>query len=156
MQISSYLCATYYIFSANKLAGPIAFNAVLSQSQPVLRYNQPIVFDHAITNIKNLYNTYNGHFTAIVKGVYAFFVMLNNTPRHSVSAQLLKNGAEVGTVLAHGFKSDNGSYITSTLATIVELNPGDVIWVQNQYSFLSNEEWDGRWSYFSGHLIGST
>ncbi|XP_053387536.1 complement C1q tumor necrosis factor-related protein 3-like [Mercenaria mercenaria] len=136
---------------------PVAFTAGLTKTITNMGTKQQIVFDSVFTNVGNGYNTLNGHFTAPFSGVYAFFVVITNTPTHSCSVQLLRNGYFIGHVLAHtkAKSTKDGNYLTSTLAVTVKLQRGDHVWVQNEYAFSAVEQLDGyNWSMFSGHLIG--
>ena len=133
---------------------PVAFTASLSNTIPNLGSHQQIVFDHVITNVGNGYSTSHGHFTAPIRGVYVFFVVITNIPGHSSSVQLLKNGAMISQALAHGGSQNNQLHVTSTTTATVTLEQGDEVWVQNEGIYSTVEELDGYyWSSFSGHLI---
>jgi hypothetical protein len=133
---------------------PVAFTTTLSNTISNMGSHQQIVFDHVITNVGNGYSPSHGHFTAPIRGVYIFFVVITNVPRYSSSIQLLKNGGWIGSALAHGSNQNSDLFVTSTIAATVELQAGDEVWVQNEYSFSSVEELDGAgFSSFSGHLI---
>ena len=135
---------------------PVAFTAGLSKTLTNVGSDQHIVFDNVITNVGNAYLSSHGYFIAPVRGVYIFFVSLTNIPEHSASAALYKNGQWIGHVLAHGTTSNSGMFVTSTLASTVQLEIGDEVWVQNRYSFSDVEEIDGgNWSYFTGHLVNA-
>ena len=135
---------------------PVAFTASLSKTLTNVGSDQHIVFDNVITNVGNAYLSSHGHFITPVKGVYIFFVSLTNVPEHSASAALIQNGQWIGHVLAHGSASNSGLYVTSTLASTVQLDIGDEVWVQNTQSFSDVEEIDGyNWSYFTGHLVNA-
>ncbi|XP_060570770.1 complement C1q-like protein 4 [Ruditapes philippinarum] len=131
----------------------VAFTAGLSRTITNMGSHQQIVFDHVITNVGNGYSPSHGHFTAPIKGVYVFFVVITNTPGYSSSVTLLRNGGWIGYALAHGGSQNNNLYVTSTIAVTIELQQGDEVWVQNEYAFTSVEElYGGNWSTFSGHL----
>ncbi|XP_045193153.2 complement C1q tumor necrosis factor-related protein 3-like [Mercenaria mercenaria] len=135
---------------------PVAFTAGLTKTITNLGTKQAIVFDNIFTNEGNGYNSLSGHFTAPVRGVYAFFVVITNIPGHSCSVQLLRNGHFLGHVLAHTKAKTNGNFLTSTLAVTARLKKGDQVWVRNEYAFSPVEQMDGNnWSVFSGHLIGA-
>ncbi|XP_053387535.1 complement C1q-like protein 4 [Mercenaria mercenaria] len=135
---------------------PIAFTASLQNTITNMGSHQQIVFDYVITNIGNAYSPSHGHFTAPIRGVYAFFVMITDIPGHSASIQLLKNGQWIGHALANGSSQDGNLYVTSTLPVVVQLQKGDEVWVQNEGSFSTVEELDGgSWSSFSGHLVAA-
>lgn len=134
----------------------VAFLAYLSEPITNLQSNQHVVFDKVITNIGNAYNKSSGHFIAPIDGVYVFFVMLSNIAGNSVTVIVLRNGLWIGKVAAYGSITDNGILVTSTSAVPVELQYGDEVWVQNEYTYLAHEEVAGyKQSSFSGHLITS-
>ncbi|XP_045183816.2 complement C1q-like protein 4 [Mercenaria mercenaria] len=133
---------------------PIAFTAGLSRTIQNMGTKQIIVFNNVFTNVGNGYNPYSGHFTAPVRGVYAFFLVITNIPGYSCSVQLLRNGQFIGSLLAHS--KENRNFLTSTLAVTAKLKKGDRVWVQNAYGFSPVEKMDGNnWSMFSGHLVGA-
>lgn len=128
--------------------------ASLSSTLSNVGQHQHIVFDNVITNVGGGYHSSSGHFTAPVAGVYAFYVSLTNIPQHSASVVLYRNGKWIGHVLAHGSATNSGLYVTSTLPSVVQLEAGDEVWVQNEHAFSNVEEIDGgNWSYFTGHLV---
>ncbi|KAH3710163.1 cerebellin-3-like [Dreissena polymorpha] len=153
--ISDQLTARVAALEVNKRAffpGPVAFHATLGNTIENVGDHQHIVFDNVITNIGGGYSPVDGHFTAPVRGAYAFFVVLTNTPGHSASIQLLRNGGWLGSVLADD--ESNVSYTTSTLAVTAQIEAGDQVWVQNELKFSAQEQIDGaNWTSFSGHLI---
>ncbi|XP_060570768.1 complement C1q tumor necrosis factor-related protein 3-like [Ruditapes philippinarum] len=134
----------------------VAFLAYLSEPITNLQSTQHVVFDKVITNVGNAYNKFSGHFIAPVDGVYVFFVMLSNVAGKSVTVIVLRNGLWIGKVAAYGSITDKGLLVTSTSAIPVELQYGDEVWVQNEYTYLAHEEVAGyKQSSFSGHLITS-
>ncbi|KAH3710147.1 complement C1q-like protein 2 [Dreissena polymorpha] len=136
----------------SNLEGPIAFTATVVNTLEHLGDHQHIIFDHVITNIGDGYSPLHGHFTAPVRGAYAFFVVLTNTPGHSASAELQRNGQWIGKVLAD---DETTHWTTSTLAVTTQLEAGDQVWVQNEDKYSGQEQIDGNdgWTSFSGHLI---
>ncbi|KAH3710151.1 C1q-related factor-like [Dreissena polymorpha] len=131
--------------------GPVAFTATLVNTIEHVGDHQHIVFDRVITNIGDGYSPVSGHFTAPVRGAYALSVVLTNTPGHAASVVLIRNGQSLGQVLADD--ESNVAYTTSTLAITAQLEAGDQLWVQNEYTFSGQEQIDQEWTYFSGHLI---
>ncbi|XP_060604049.1 complement C1q-like protein 4 [Ruditapes philippinarum] len=121
----------------------VAFTAGLSRTITNMGSHQQIVFDHVITNVGNGYSPFHGHFTAPIKGVYVFFVVITNTPGYSSSVTLLRNGGWIWYALAHGGSQNNNLYVTSTIAVTIELQQGDEVWVQNEFAFTSVEELSG-------------
>jgi hypothetical protein len=132
----------------------VAFTAGLSRTITNMGSHQQIVFDHVITNVGNGYSPFHGHFTAPIKGVYVFFVVITNTPGYSSSVTLLRNGGWIWYALAHGGSQNNNLYVTSTIAVTIELQQGDEVWVQNEFAFTSVEELSGgNWSTFQDILL---
>ncbi|WAR10569.1 C1QT3-like protein, partial [Mya arenaria] len=106
--------------------------------------HQHIVFDNVITNVGGGYNALQGHFTAPIRGVYVFHVVITDTPTHAASVQLLHNGKWIGHVLADDV---GNAYQTSSTVASVQLEKGDQVWVQNEYAFSGTESIDGgSWS----------
>lgn len=143
-------------FLAQSSSGSVAFMASITKTLPNVGSHQHIVFDRVITNVGGGYSASTGHFTAPVAGIYAFFVALTNRPQHSASVDLYHNGKWVGHVLAHGSATNSDLFVTSTLPSVVQLQAGDEVWVQNESSFSDVEEIDGyNYSYFTGHLVNA-
>jgi hypothetical protein len=89
-----------------------------------------------------------------VFGTYAFFVTATNTPGHSTSLSLMKNGQRQSVTLAHGTASTPSQWETSTMCAMLLLNEGDEVWVQNESKFSTTEDLDGHnYSSYSGFLI---
>ncbi|KAL3854176.1 hypothetical protein ACJMK2_013454 [Sinanodonta woodiana] len=130
----------------------VAFTALLTNTITTMGDHQQIVFDNVLTNVGNGYSSRHGYFSAPVSGVYAFYLTVTNVPGVSASLVLMKNGLSLAPVLAHG--TDQNGWQTSTIATMVKLNAGDDVWVQNEGHFSNVEELDGYgYSSFSGHLV---
>lgn len=143
-------------FLADSSLVPVAFMATITNTLHNVGTHQHIVFDKVITNVGSGYKASTGHFIAPRAGVYAFFVALTNTPQHSASAVLYRNGKWIGHVLAHGTATNTDLYVTSTLPCVVTLFAGDEVWVQNEYEYTAVETIDGyNWSYFTGYLVNA-
>ena len=133
---------------------PVAFTAHLSKTIQNIQPHHHVDFDNVITNIGGAYNAGTGHFVAPVFGTYAFFVTATNTPGHSTSLSLMKNGKWQSVTLAHGSSSTPTQWETSTMCAMLLLNEGDEVWVQNEAKFSTTEDLDGyNYSSFSGFLI---
>ncbi|XP_045198903.2 complement C1q-like protein 4 [Mercenaria mercenaria] len=133
---------------------PVAFTAHLSTTIHNVPPHQHVSFDHVITNIGGAYSASTGHFVAPVFGTYAFFVTATNTPGHSTSLALMKNGQWQSVTLAHGTEATPTQWETSTMCTMLLLTSGDEVWVQNEAKFSTTEDLDGyNYSSFSGFLI---
>ncbi|XP_052814708.1 complement C1q tumor necrosis factor-related protein 3-like [Mya arenaria] len=131
--------------------GAVAFTAYLSNTLATVGPHQHIVFDNVITNVGGGYNALQGHFTAPIRGVYVFHVVITDTPTHAASVQLLHNGKWIGHVLADDV---GNAYQTSSTVASVQLEKGDQVWVQNEYAFSGTESIDGgSWSSFVGYLV---
>lgn len=133
---------------------PVAFTAHLSTTIKNISPHQHVSFDNVITNIGGAYNAATGHFVAPVFGTYAFFITATNTPGHSTSLSLMKNGQWQAVTLAHGTEQTPTQWETSTVCAMLLLNEGDQVWVQNEGKFSTTEDLDGyNYSSFAGFLI---
>ena len=82
--------------------------------------------------------------------------MVTNTPGHSASLSLIKNGQTLSVSLAHGTGQTANQWETSTISVSVELNTGDEVWVQNEAKFSAVETLDGYlYSSFTGVLVNA-
>ena len=79
----------FKIFTA--FEGPVVFIVASVNTIKQMVDHKHIVFDHVKTNIGDGYSLVNGHFTSPVRGAYAFFVVLTNTPGHSASVDFKRN-----------------------------------------------------------------
>ncbi|XP_060604556.1 complement C1q-like protein 4 [Ruditapes philippinarum] len=153
-QMQTQLNASSALIHSTPHAQPIAFTAHLSKTIVSIQEHHHVSFDNVITNIGGAYNKETGHFVAPVFGTYAFFVTATNTPGHSTSLTLMKNGQWQSVTLAHGTASTPSQWETSTMCAMLLLNEGDEVWVQNEAKFSTTEDLDGyNYSSYSGFLI---
>ncbi|KAK7162447.1 hypothetical protein R3I93_006677 [Phoxinus phoxinus] len=138
----------------NKGRVKVAFSATLSAFS--LKFIGPsanattLVYENALTNIGNAYDTNTGIFTAPVKGVYYFNFVLFNVRGMSTGVRMLKNGHHV--VSATDNPPEQDTEDTASNAVSLLLEEGDRI---------NLELWENRRVYtdgnrrntFSGHLL---
>ena len=116
----------------------------------LLGHHQTVVFNQAITNIGNAYNTDSGIFTAPVAGSYAFFLSQMTPALHnSLFLVITKNGDVIlDVVFSEGSSSENYDQGSSLVTT--HLVVGDQVWVrQNSGDAVRG----GNWTIFSGFLL---
>lgn len=107
-------------------------------SEKIIRFRQ------VIYNGQSHYSTQTGQFTCAIRGVYQFsFVCTSFFPIGSVD--LWRNGE----LVLHGFKVYQGGRQTTTGDTVLQLEPGDRVWME------AGEGTNGLStnSFFSGHLL---
>ncbi|XP_056121590.1 cerebellin-2-like [Rhinichthys klamathensis goyatoka] len=140
----------------NKERVKVAFSATLSALENTHKFIGPyadavsLVYENALTNIGNAYDTNTGIFTAPVKGVYYFNFVLFHHHAMPTGVRLLKNGHHVvgATDSAPGLDTED----TASNAVCLLLEKGDRI---------SLQLWENRRVYtdgnrrntFSGHLL---
>lgn len=123
-----------------------AFFAHLANPTPSV--GSTIVFNSVDLNIGSHYNASNGIFTAPVAGVYQINVVLLSNSGTTIGIDLLKNGVRYAateeTFGSTAFKS-------TTCTVVVSCSTNDTVRVllKNGSAYES-----GRYSYFSGFLIG--
>lgn len=115
---------------------------LLSQS---LSFNTEValVFSNALTNIGGGYNAVTGIFTAPLGGVYVFICKITDI-QNSVGPTIyfVKNGASQSFNI--GNEGHTNSFRSSSSSSIVlELSPGDRVWVKvvGVFSFHENYRW---------------
>ncbi|KAL2102953.1 hypothetical protein ACEWY4_002121 [Coilia grayii] len=110
----------------------------------------PLVFKEVITNIGSAYNPNTGVFTAPVRGVYHFVLILYGDGHASIptGASLYKNGNYI--VIA--YSKQPSQYVKPSNVASLVLEVGDVVYVK-----LHPKAWvrdnGSRHTTFSGHLL---
>lgn len=106
----------------------VAFTAMRSQS---LSFNteRALVFSNALTNIGGGYNAVTGIFTAPLGGVYVFICKITDI-QNSVGPTIyfVKNGASQSFNI--GNEGPTNSFRSSSSSIVLELSPGDRVWVK--------------------------
>ncbi|XP_051748025.1 cerebellin 14 isoform X1 [Ctenopharyngodon idella] len=134
----------------------VAFSATLSALGNNHKFIGPykeatsLVYENALTNIGNAYDTNTGIFTAPVKGVYYFNFVLFNPHAMSTGLRLLKNGNFV--VGATDNPPGQDTEDTASNAVCLLLEQGDQIHLQlweNRHIYTDGN----RRNTFSGHLL---
>ena len=92
----------------------------------------PFIFDTAMLNIGNHYNTATGRFTAPIAGVYHFFVefLANDTNTDTVDTRFYVNG--VMTQNGSTYAPSTGSYRKVLMSSLIQLSANDVVDVRTQ------------------------
>ncbi|XP_054829071.1 complement C1q and tumor necrosis factor-related protein 9A-like isoform X2 [Eublepharis macularius] len=130
-----------------------AFSVGLTVATKLPPCNIPIRFDKVMYNGLNHYNTATGKFTCVVAGVYYFTYHITVYSRN-VRVALIKNGIKV----LHTVDRYQGAEDQASGGTILELQPGDQVWLQAH----GGETYNGLYAdpdddtTFSGFLLFST
>lgn len=122
-----------------------AFSVTRQTSQYPLK-NVPVIFNHAITNTNDDYDTTTGKFTCRLPGVYYFVFHSSHTANLCVS--LLKNQRKMASFCDH----QTNSMQVSSGGTLLHLAAADEVWLGvNDYNGMvgiANSD-----SIFSGFLL---
>jgi len=121
----------------------VAFYATMSSSSEHLGQNQEIVFDHAVTNVGNVYNRHHGTFVAPTRGVYFFSVSLWDPENTKTWGHFMVNNIIIAKLAIYGHQA--------LQFIIVELNQGDSVSVQN--TALDKSFRGDYYSTFGGFLL---
>ncbi|XP_017327555.1 adiponectin isoform X1 [Ictalurus punctatus] len=134
----------------------VAFSATLSTltsgSRNIGPYSErrTLVYENALTNVGNAYNPKTGIFTAPVKGVYYFSIVLFNAFDNSTGLSLMKNGEAIVSVSDNPPRADTEDTAGNSVSLLLE--KGDRVYLE----LLENRKvYTDRWrrNTFSGHLL---
>ncbi|XP_033729305.1 cerebellin-1-like [Pecten maximus] len=131
-------------------ANNVGFSASLSTST-ALGDHQIVVFDTILTNDGNGYDSKSGHFTAPLPGLYAFSVTaMCSGSEAELHVAIIKDGQRIASVFANGNHYDNGSKLV-----VVQLQAGQMVWVEHFADQSGNKIFGTSYSSFSGFLINA-
>lgn len=106
----------------------VAFTATRTQSLS-FRTDTTLVFSNAPTNIGGGYHAVNGVFTAPLGGVYVFICKITEGQNsEGPTIYFVKNGASQGSNV--GNEGPTNSFRSSSSSIVLELIPGDRVWVK--------------------------
>ncbi|OWF34475.1 caprin-2-like [Mizuhopecten yessoensis] len=128
----------------------VAFYSYTNIQLTNLGINQPIIFNHVVTNLANPYHSGTGVFHCGVSGVYVFNIHLLALPGKNFEAELAKNGAAVSWIYAGG---QGGTYDHGGNTAILELVVGDEVWVRTVLGTDQGATLDYMFSSYSGFLL---
>ncbi|XP_017327552.1 adiponectin [Ictalurus punctatus] len=111
---------------------------------------QTLVYKSALTNIGNAYDTNTGIFTAPVRGVYYFNVVLFNANPPSTGVEIMKNGVLLAAVTDNTPGHDSEDTASNSVTLLLE--KGDQIYNELLVNRKVYTDSAGRNS-FSGHLL---
>ncbi|KAK7506691.1 hypothetical protein BaRGS_00002166 [Batillaria attramentaria] len=129
-----------------KVAFQVRFSAAISVD---VTNHQTLVFDVVELNQGGAYDKDTGFFTAPVSGLYQFHVHLAHTPPGRVQVFIVRNGREVAEVESSG---DDAYMDRSSNSVVVQLSPGDKVWVRRDNGDVTKIQGGYRTS-FSGILV---
>lgn len=120
--------------------------SVTRQTSQYPSKNLPVVFNHAITNTNNDYDTATGKFTCRVPGVYYF--VFHNSHTANLCVILLKNQRKMASFCDH----KTNSMQVSSGGTLMHLAAADEVWLGvNDYNGMVGIASSD--SIFSGFLL---
>ncbi|KAK7158539.1 hypothetical protein R3I94_004997 [Phoxinus phoxinus] len=143
------------LITENKGRVKVAFSATLSALKDSHKFIGPsenaisLVYENALTNIGNAYDTNTGIFTAPVKGVYYFNFVLFNT-QGTTGVSMLKNGHHVVSATDNPPVMDTEDTVSNAVSLLLE--EGDRISLQLWGSRRIYADGNRR-NTFSGHLL---
>ena len=135
------------------ISGPVVFfyawnNKTLSN----FAQGTVLVFDNAITNSGNGYNSSKGVFRAPIASAYVFSWTIVVERGNFINIALKKNGAIYGMVQSDGFSGHNNGAGSNT--AIIELKVGDDVYLEvNSDAASTHQVFGGGYSTFSGWLL---
>eukprot|EP00058_Branchiostoma_floridae_P009989 XP_002595477.1 hypothetical protein BRAFLDRAFT_69137 [Branchiostoma floridae] len=128
----------------------VAFSATLRVRILNAPENTVVTFDIVHTNVGNAYNRTTGKFAPQVSGYYmlTYTGMTTSVVGSAYWSRLKKNGEEIVSL----YDRSNGDHISSCNSAILQLQPGDEVWVEldGRSSMWSDP---GGYVSFSGFLI---
>jgi len=131
----------------------VAFMAQYSAENAVGVDQGAYVFDNAILNIGNGYDTNTGKFTAPVSGVYIIAVQLftDGGDKEHPFADIKLNG---DTLARLAFEENNGQEDSDSTTVTVQLQAGDEVWIQSEEG-QAYHYWGGFHTFFTGTLVAA-
>ncbi|XP_066283083.1 complement C1q-like protein 3 [Branchiostoma lanceolatum] len=133
----------------------VAFSAVRTTGLEKPSSNTVLTYDIILSNVGGAYNQETGKFVATAGGVY-FFTFTGMTPNVAHSnyfVRLMKNGIKM--VGLHENNGGQSHYQSSSNSAILQLQPGDEVWVELDSHSRSLYSDGNRFLTFSGFLIHS-
>lgn len=139
----------------NMPAKPV-FRATHNTSTGYSTNGDIIIYNTALINVGNGYNTTTGKFTAPCDGIYGFsYNYYTDAVDHTMTDLLLNNSTSYGRTETR-LDMGNNSIVASGLI-IVEMNANDYVWIKNTESGGGTVELIGSateyYNYFNGFLI---
>ncbi|XP_035694401.1 complement C1q tumor necrosis factor-related protein 3-like [Branchiostoma floridae] len=133
----------------------VAFSVVRTTSLVNPEVNTVLTYGVILSNVGGAYNQETGKFVATVGGVYFFTFtgMTQNLPNTNYFVRLMKNGAKM--VGLHENNGGSPHYQSSSNSAILQLQPGDEVWVELASGGRSLYSDGNRFLTFSGFLIHS-
>ncbi|KAM9501211.1 complement C1q-like protein 2 [Clarias gariepinus] len=112
--------------------------------------DQIMVYRTALTNIGNGYDTNTGIFTAPVRGVYYFNIVVFNANSYATGVHIMKNKVRVAAVTDNPPGQDSEDTASNSVTLLLE--KGDQVYNEliNQRKIYTDT---GRRNSFSGHLL---
>ena len=132
---------------------PVAFSVAFAGTDRSLNIgeNAAIRFNVIVTNIGDGYNSLDGHFTAPLAGVYAFYFSMRTLNDHSwLLVAIYKGNRQLAYATAEGQADtwDRGSIFVTT-----HVDKGDVVYARRTSGGGSTYLEGGMFTTFSGVLI---
>ena len=111
-----------------------------------------LVFPVVITNVGNGYNPSDGVFTALMAGVYVFFVNVQSYDHKYIYVDIVMNGSTKVRTMAYSYNG-HGYYEAGPNLAVLFLQTGDRVWVKHYSGEGYQSHSGGPITTFSGFLI---
>ncbi|XP_078095323.1 complement C1q subcomponent subunit A-like isoform X2 [Mustelus asterias] len=113
---------------------------------------KPVIFDRAITNEGNCFNTGDGKFETYKAGWY--FFTYNMVSEGKLCVSIMKNGQKAaGFCDTHGSKDTWHKYQVNSGGTVLQLNKNDKVWLETKLGHSNVFGSEDLNSVFSGFLL---
>lgn len=127
----------------------VAFTASRTANFAPGNLDQPIVFDHLLTNLGEMYDGHIGRFTCPVNGTYFFsFSILKLAINMPLYINLMRNEE----VMVSAYANDGApDHETASNQATLPLFQGDQVWLRLHRGAIYGSTWN--YSTFSGFLL---
>lgn len=116
----------------------------------ILKNTDRVKYDVEISNIGGAYDLKNGHFTALVSGIYLIQVQLClGDSEQWMDLNIIKDGAVIGRV----FSGDKTFHSCGSEILNVHLKQGDKVWVVREAGPSTSLNQDHGWNSFKAVLL---
>lgn len=105
----------------------VAFSAIIKHFTS--QNEQTVVFSKVLSNVGGAYNNQDGVFTVPISGTYIFFCKITQSSnKYDMLFQFTLNGSAMTNNMVYG-RSDH-AYRTSSNLIVLQLIPGDRVWIK--------------------------
>ena len=127
----------------------VAFHATLTDGDLGPSYEERLVkFNHVDLNLGGAYDSKSGKFTAPEAGVYKFSVNALQKNGYQIFLSIKKQGKDYAEIHSSGVRYDSHS-----ATVLMQLEKGQMVWVELQPSRVYAVYGQGKYTSFCGHLL---